>query len=182
MMRPKIWATAVLSLEGICLLWNVFIPSSHPLFDVLQKSAVKFVDGIDVGEQQSQEFVWHVLFFADFISEPLKDKMRQDFNSIHFAAQRSSVLIIMWMHTFEKLARLNLSTCLNFSKKVTLTSLIKWHRMECSSKETYQVDYFQILLVGTLGHQNFFGNEIGSVRRISLEKIMWGQEEPHFWS
>ena len=44
----------------------------------------------------------------------------------------------------------------------------------CSSKETYQVDYFQILLVGTLGHQNFFGNEIGSVRRISLEKIMWG--------
>lgn len=128
-MRPKIWATAVLSPEGICLLWNVFIPSSHPLFDVLQKSAVKFVDGIDVGEEQSQEFVWHVLFFADFISEPLKDKMRQDFNSIRRTAQQRSYHHVN-AHVWKvgKIKLVNLSEL--FKKKLLWLSLIKWHRME----------------------------------------------------
>ena len=42
------------------------------MFDVFEQDAVVFIDGIDVVEEQSQDFFGHALLLTQLVAEPLR--------------------------------------------------------------------------------------------------------------
>lgn len=48
------------------------VPESQPLVQLLQESSVELVDGVDVGEKERHEALWHGVFFDHCATEPLR--------------------------------------------------------------------------------------------------------------
>ena len=51
-------------------------PCGHSLLDIFQKTSVKFVERINVREEESQGLLRHVVLLAHLVSEPLKQEVR----------------------------------------------------------------------------------------------------------
>ncbi len=47
------------------------LPGEHPLLDVLEEGGVELVERVDVGEQEGDRLLGHVLLFGHLVPEPL---------------------------------------------------------------------------------------------------------------
>ena len=50
---------------------TLYLPCDHSLFDVPEKAAVKFVDGVQVGKEETEEIIRKFFFLTNFVPKPL---------------------------------------------------------------------------------------------------------------